>query len=164
VARAARPRAGAEAGARSQLLHWFSKSREEAGDRHACFLPPLLARPAALVCRGGRAAGYSTYTLDGSEGWCLPTLHTIFVRKDFRRRGVAGQLLRGFFRPEDRGAPRTPPPPRGPPPPIAAAAPAPPPSPARASNFERSIRPTRADQRAQARQSPRAPGRRERCA
>ena len=56
----------AEAGARSQLLHWFSKSREEAGDRHACFLPPLLARPAALVCRGGRAAGYSTYTLDGS--------------------------------------------------------------------------------------------------
>lgn len=41
------------------------------------------------------------------QGWVLPTLHTIFVKASHRRMGCASQLLRGFYRPEDRGVPRS---------------------------------------------------------
>ena len=90
-----------------QILHWFSKTRENQGDRHACFLPPPLDRPSAVVCRKGQACAYVTYSDDLSKGWLLPTLHTIFVRASHRRMGCASQLLKGFFRPEERGYPRS---------------------------------------------------------
>jgi len=85
------------------ILHWFSKTKQAATDRHACFLPPPLDRSCAIVCRNNVACAYSTYTLDASNGWLLPTLHTIFVKASHRRMGCASQLLRGFFRPEERG-------------------------------------------------------------
>jgi hypothetical protein len=40
------------------------------------------------------------------QGWVLPTLHTIFVKASHRRMGCASQLLKGFYRPEERGLPR----------------------------------------------------------
>jgi len=88
------------------ILHWFSKTKQAAADRHACFLPPPLDRSCAVVCRNNVACAYSTYTEDASNGWLLPTLHTIFVKASHRRMGCASQLLRGFFRPEERGRQR----------------------------------------------------------
>jgi hypothetical protein len=82
----------------AQILHWFSKTKENTNDRHACFLPPPLDRPCVVVCRKDEACAYLTYTDDLSKGWLLPTLHTIFVKASHRRMGCASQLLTGFFR------------------------------------------------------------------
>jgi hypothetical protein len=50
-----------------QLLHWFSKTKENSNDRHACFLPPPLDRPCAIVCRKDEACAYATYSSDHSK-------------------------------------------------------------------------------------------------
>lgn len=50
-----------------QMLHWFSKTKENSNDRHACFLPPPLDRPCAIVCRKDEACAYATYSSDYSK-------------------------------------------------------------------------------------------------
>ena len=53
-----------------------------------------------------QACAYVTYSDDLSKGWLLPTLHDV-VLNSHRRMGCASQLLKGFFRPEERGYPRS---------------------------------------------------------
>jgi len=92
------------------MLHWFSKTREAREDDHAGLPPPALDRGAALVFRGGEAAGYATFCdqlVEDESGWQLPALYNIFVRSQFRARSCARQLLCSFFRPASIGKRRT---------------------------------------------------------
>ena len=60
-----------------------------------------------VLCAGAALMLGSCAHVCASQGWVLPTLHTIFVKASHRRMGCASQLLRGFYRPEDRGVPRS---------------------------------------------------------